>query len=203
MPAYACSACGHRTQVPNTRGSRIRDHACAHCGATGTLRGATAGRASKHKGRTYERCTACNKRGLRHAHPGFVWEPKWSATANQGPHPAGSPGCWACEPVPVGRTRHATLHAQLEERWGSRRLWDSWASDQEQAALGVDADAVAGQTCRVCGGLEVPGGWGEARFLISYPRFDRGVAAVASCQQCGHAVLLAEGPAPILQEARP
>jgi hypothetical protein len=202
VPAYSCSACGERTQVPNTRGSRIRDQACAHCGANGTLRGATTGRPSKHKGKTYERCAACNKRGLDHYHPAFPWEPKWSIAADQGPHPAGSPGCWGCEPVPAGRTRHATLHAQLEQRWGSRRLWDSWASDEEQAALAVDADSDAGWTCQVCGDLEVPGGWGDPQFLISYPRFEGGVAAVAGCQRCGHAVLLAEGPAPILQEVR-
>jgi DNA-directed RNA polymerase subunit RPC12/RpoP len=202
MPAYSCSACGGMTEVPNTRGSRIRGRACAHCGAEGTLHGATAGRPSKHEGKTYERCAACGKRGLRHAHPAFAWEPKWSVTADQGPHPSSSPACWTCEPVPAARTRHATLHAQLEQRWGSRRLRGSWAGDTEQAALALDAAAVDGWTCRVCGDLEIPGGWSSAQFLMSYPRFERGIAAVADCQRCGHSVLLAEGPPPPLQEVK-
>jgi hypothetical protein len=201
VPAYRCSECGQRTEVRNTRGSRIADHPCGHCGAEGTLQGATAGRTSKHAGRRYERCAACDKRGLDHAHPPFEWEPKHGYAARPGPFPARSPACWREEPVPAARTRHETIHRELEARLGPRgqggpgQPGSGWASDDEQRRMGLPvgwdevwADPRLKETCQVCGHApRRPDDDHSTSHHIGAYRFERGAAAVLVCDGCGHA----------------
>ena len=204
MPAYRCSQCGKHTNVPSTRGSRIKDHPCEHCGTEGTLQGATAGRTSKNAGRSYQRCAACDRRGLDHTHPRFAWEPKYGYTARPGPYPAGSPACWREEPAPAARTRHQTVHRELVARYGERGLGGpgqpgtAWASDDEQRRMGVPVgwdetwvDPRLREVCEVCGHRPADDGRSCSHHVGAY-RFERGAAAVLVYEGCQHTRLIAE-----------
>jgi hypothetical protein len=201
MPAYRCSACGKHTHVRNTRGARIRDRACGYCGAQGTLQGATTGRPSKNAGRHYERCAACGKRALDHAHPAFAWEPKYYYTLRLGPFAPGSPACWREEPVRAAGTRHATVHQALEARYGDRAHASGWASEDEQRRMGLPVgreehrqDPRLREPCQICGNTPSRDEDGYYSHHISAYRFEHGVAAVLVCEGCGHTRLLAELP---------
>jgi DNA-directed RNA polymerase subunit RPC12/RpoP len=112
-----CSTCGREVQVRSTRGSRLTDVACPHCG--GALQGKTKGR-SRPSGKIVL-CVICGRKRRDGAatlkRPTFAFEDRWGrsfgASNNPGPHAAGEPCCWSHELVPTG------LEADLEAQLGS------------------------------------------------------------------------------------
>jgi len=100
-----CASCGAEVSVRSTRGSRLADSRCPHCG--GELHGKTAGR--KGSASSYANCVICGKRrradGANVIYPAFRYTPRWGAAFgrndNVGPHEAGAPCCWSHEPVPA------------------------------------------------------------------------------------------------------
>lgn len=191
MPGVTCGSCQQSTNVSFHRGTRLADIPCPSCGKT-DLHTATAGRANRHKGRTYEHCAACGKRGLGHAHPPFEWEPKYRYRNRDhpGPYPAGTPACWSEEAVPAARTRHEAIHGHLVELLGAR---GNWATDEERAALEAAATGQPPERgeCPACKPWQEPGIYGGWAYHVNAYAFERGTALVASCDWCGNTILLA------------
>ena len=109
-----CADCGRETRVPSTRGARLADQSCPHCG--GTLQGKNAGK-PRASGKLVH-CAICGKarrEGSRQLkRPAFAFEARWGnafGADNPGPHPAGAPCCWSHELIPAGLV--ADLEPQL------------------------------------------------------------------------------------------
>jgi hypothetical protein len=194
-----CPARDYTERSDNHRGGRLGT--CPNDGSR--LQGPTTGRPSPSKGRKYERCARCDRRGLNHRHPHSVWVPK-SPAVNAGPFPAGSPACWACGPVPAARADHATVLHSVIPRLGPRNY--DRRLDQETWDILEAASRRIPAACPVC----ISVGWRDGRFHIGPYLYERGAALFGSCSRCGHTILLAvmtsteiaeQGPG-LLAEAR-
>lgn len=204
MPGVTCSECGAGTNVSFRRGTRLADVECPGCGAK-ALHLRSAGEPNRHRGKQYERCARCGKKGLHHAHPGFTWMPR-HGTVDAGPFPPGSPGCWSCEPVPATRIDHGLVLHSAEARLGKHDIWN-WPDDNACAVLEAAAGPVPG-ACPVC----VSVGWRDSRFHTQAYLYENGSALLGSCWRCGHTVLLAamtaqeiadRGPALLAEAGKP
>jgi hypothetical protein len=172
VPGVTCSECGAGTDVSFRRGTRLADVECPGCGAK-ALHLRSAGQPNRHRGKQYERCARCGKKGLHHTRPGFTWIPRYG-TVDVGPFPAGSPACWSCEPVPAARTDHGLVLHSVEARLGKHDIWN-WPDDNAHAVLEAAAKRIPA-TCPVC----ISVGWRDGQFHTqAYPVRERvGVAGV-------------------------
>jgi len=185
MPGVTCAGCGHATNVSFRRGVKLSAIACPECGKT-ELRLRSAGQPNRSKGRTYEKCIKCGRRGLHHKHLAFEWTCKYSAPGyNDEVYPAGTPCCWFHEPVPASRTSYAEVIRALTARLGpaSANLWaTAEAADQMEAcARPVPA------ACPICTAADLP----ERGFHTQAYAYQRGTALVAICDGCCHTIELA------------
>jgi hypothetical protein len=205
VPGVVCGECGKGTNVSFRRGTRLADIACPECGKH-ELHLRSAGQPNRHKGRHYEFCAHCNKRGLHHSHPSFTWVPKHGILpGDAGPFPIGSPACWACDPVPAARVPSRVVMRAAEARLGPKSLWE-WPDDNSQDV--VEAASKVPAACPVC----ISVGWRNGQFHTQAYLFERGTALLGNCWRCGHTILLAamtageiadRGPALLAEASRP
>jgi hypothetical protein len=183
VAGVTCSECGTVSNVSFRRVGRLADAGCPGCGAR-ALHLPSAGQPNPNRGKQYEQCTRCAKKGLHHAHPEFPWIPR-HGTADAGPFPAGSPACRSCEPVPAARGDHGRVLHSAEARLGKIDIWH-WPDDDSRAVL--EAAVKPGpDECSVC----IAVGWPDGRFHAQAYLYENGLALLESCWRCGHTVLLA------------
>lgn len=193
MPGVVCQKCGHVGNVRFKRGTRLADIQCPGCGEyqLGMQR-----RSSQTvKGKTYETCVMCGRRGLYLLHPAFEWEPKYGPypPRNDERYPAGSACCSIHEPVPAARAREYDVITAIERDFGPVIPPAGIPADVVCEAL-ADAAAEAPRRCPVCADLMHPDRDYELYedFGSSdYTTFDRGWALMAYCGSCIHTIVLA------------
>lgn len=140
-----CGGCGRECRWEATRGARLADARCPECG--GALRGKTAGQQSAAKGRRYERCVVCDRRGLHLRHPERPWREKWAPrearTFGAALRAAGAPVCGFHEPV-------TPCHLEVRHHSWSETVGGvvCWRCNEE-----FSAEAAAGEPC-LCGDPE-------------------------------------------------
>lgn len=127
MAWAVCRQCGADVHWPARRGARLADQRCPTC--WGGLRARTSGHICSAKGRQFERCVICQRRGLRLLHPVYPFRKRF-AVRDSGClgrlYPAGSPVCGTCEPVPILCTHDWEWDASVLE--AARGLFGWWGN---------------------------------------------------------------------------
>jgi hypothetical protein len=194
MPEVTCTNCHTKTHVRFQRGIRLANVPCPGC-FEHTLAVSTKGATTRAKGRTYQHCARCGRRGLDLAQPPFRWEPRYgSEELTTGMPPwgrfdAGTRACRFEEAVPAnGRVRFADATAIFggEHRSGTR----------EEATRLLERAAVLPDACPNCAPFGDP--WNKG-FCTEARWFDAGLVLVADCISCGHTIVRA---APSLEVPR-